>query len=123
MNSIKLAKCACGKNPTDVSIYDATQGGKWANVQGNCCGEWMIEFRTNYLALDSDECKELAIAAWNDADRSPTELELLNQIKQEVKGMKVDYESFRNDYEDGNNDAINEVIQYLDKLIAERSEK
>lgn len=64
-----LAACPCGKVPTDVAIYDACQGGKWANVVPNCCGEWMIEFRTNYKALDSDECKRLAVEAWNSASR------------------------------------------------------
>ncbi len=66
----KLAACPCGKTPTDVEIYDACQGGKWANVQPNCCGEWMIEFRTNYEPLDSAECKWLAIQAWNSAPRA-----------------------------------------------------
>ena len=65
-----LAACPCGKTPTDVDVYDAAQGGKWANVQPNCCGEWMIEFRTNYTALDSDECKRLAVEAWNSAPRA-----------------------------------------------------
>ena len=65
-----LAACPCGKTPTDVDIYDACQGSKWANVVPNCCGEWMIEFRTNYAALDSDECKRLARDAWNSAPRA-----------------------------------------------------
>lgn len=65
-----LAACPCGKTPTDVDIYDACQGGKWANVVPNCCGDWMIEFRTSYHALDSAECKRLAILAWNHAPRA-----------------------------------------------------
>jgi len=71
--NVELAACPCGKTPTDVDIYDACQGGKWANVQPNCCGEWMIEFRTNYEALDSVECKRLAIEAWNSAPRAANE--------------------------------------------------
>ena len=65
-----LAACPCGKIPTELDIYDANQGGKWANVVPNCCGEWMIEFRTNYAALDSEECKRLAREAWNEAPRA-----------------------------------------------------
>jgi len=64
-----LAQCPCGKTPTDVQICDAGQGGKWAIVKPNCCGEWMIEFRTNYNQLESEECKKLAVEAWNSAPR------------------------------------------------------
>lgn len=69
MSANKIAPCPCGKTPTELGIYDANQGSKWAFVNGNCCGEWMIEFRTNYTALDSDECKKLARDAWNASPR------------------------------------------------------
>ena len=42
---------------------DAGQGSKWANVVGSCCGKWMIEFKTQYHALDTDKCMRLAIDA------------------------------------------------------------
>ena len=61
--------CPCGKRPNKLHITDAGQGSKWANVMGDCCREWMIEFRTSYYALDSDECIKLAIEAWNEAPR------------------------------------------------------
>lgn len=64
-----LTACPCGKVPTEIGIQDANQGGKWAYVVPNCCGEWMIEFRTNFLDLDSDACESLAIEAWNAAPR------------------------------------------------------
>jgi len=51
-------------------MTDAGQGAKYANAAGNCCGEWMIEFRTNYEPFHSDKCMELAIAAWNNAPRA-----------------------------------------------------
>lgn len=51
-----LATCPCGKTPKELSVEDANQGGKWAFVSGDCCGEWKIEFRTNYADLQSDEC-------------------------------------------------------------------
>lgn len=66
----KLLACPCGKVPTELGIADANQGGKWAFVHGDCCGEWMIEFRTDYNPLESDECKRLAREAWNSAPRS-----------------------------------------------------
>jgi len=68
-NVQSLAPCPCGKTPTEIGVYDANQGGKWAFAVPNCCGEWLIEFRSNYEALDSDKCKELAIDAWNIAPR------------------------------------------------------
>ncbi len=65
----KLKPCPCGKIPSALSIVDAGQGGKWANVMGDCCSEWMIEFRTSYYALDSNDCMKLATEAWNDSPR------------------------------------------------------
>ena len=64
-----LAKCPCGEVPGSLLIQDAGQGGKWARVSGSCCDEWSIEFRTDYSALDSESCKALAEAAWNQALR------------------------------------------------------
>lgn len=68
----KLKPCPCGKPLTKLFIMDAGQGGKWANTGGDCCGDWIIEFRTDYLALDNPKCMELAIEAWNEAERGKT---------------------------------------------------
>ena len=66
----EIAPCPCGMTPDKLCITGAGQGGKWANVGGKgCCGEWEIEFRTDYYALDSDECMNNAIQAWNEAPR------------------------------------------------------
>ena len=62
-----IAFCPCGIAPSELCVTDAGQGGKWANVSGNCCGEWTIEFRAHYS--DGDELKEYARQAWNDAPR------------------------------------------------------
>jgi hypothetical protein len=67
---MNIAPCPCGKIPIELYITDANQGSKWAYVNGDCCGEWMIEFRTNYYNLDSPECRELALEAWNTAPRN-----------------------------------------------------
>jgi len=66
-----IKPCPCGKTPAEIAVYDLNQGGKWAAAVPDCCGEWMIEFRTNYLNAESDECKQLALDAWNDAPRNP----------------------------------------------------
>lgn len=72
--------CPCGRTPTSsLQIADAGQGGKWATVSSDCCGEWKIEFRTNYAALDSDECRRLAREAWNAAPRKD------EQVTQQVQ--------------------------------------
>lgn len=65
----KLSPCPCGTTPTDLFIRDSGEGGKYALAYGNCCGEWLINFRANYLPYDSDECKALAIEAWNNTIR------------------------------------------------------
>lgn len=64
-----LKPCPCGRPIDDLFISHTNAGGKWAFVSGDCCGEWMIEFRANYLPLESDECKCLAREAWNNAPR------------------------------------------------------
>ena len=66
----ELLSCPCGETPTAIGICDNGQGGKWASATGNCCGEWSIEFRTQYDALDSAECMKLAVSAWNEAPRA-----------------------------------------------------
>lgn len=67
--SADLKRCPCGEIPTSLQITDNGQGAKWANVSGDCCGEWMIEVRTSYYSLDSDECMQCAIEGWNMANR------------------------------------------------------
>jgi len=68
-----LKRCPCGEVPESVDIQDAGQGGKWAFAVPSCCGEWMIEFKTQYKPLDSPECEGLADAAWNNAPRGDSE--------------------------------------------------
>ena len=65
-----LAACPCGRIPTSLQLTYVDQGGKWVSATGDCCGEWSIEFRTQYAALDSEECKKLATKAWNSAPRA-----------------------------------------------------
>jgi hypothetical protein len=63
-----LKPCPCGETPTELFIQDTGQGGKYADVYGNCCGDWKIEFRQQYTT--GDEATELATDAWNKASRA-----------------------------------------------------
>lgn len=69
----ELKPCPCGKTPERLYIVDIGQGSKWANVMGNCCNEWMVEFRAHYKRLSSEECMKLAIEGWNEAHRDTRE--------------------------------------------------
>lgn len=67
-----LKPCPCGKTPGVLVI---SEGGiyKYATVTGDCCSEWMIEFRTGYHITTSDECMLLAIVAWNSSQQGMTD--------------------------------------------------
>ena len=66
----KLKKCPCGKTPKRLGIEADGRGGKWAYVMSyDCCGEWMVEFRTQYEDTGSAKCMEYAIRAWNNTPR------------------------------------------------------
>ena len=86
MTPEQIAPCPCGKTPEKLSITDAGQGGKWACVSGWCCGEWEIEFRTDYQALDSEECMKNAIQAWNETERGW--LPLITQLQEQVTELE-----------------------------------
>jgi hypothetical protein len=64
-----LKECPCGQVPTGLSIFMDYSRAKWGYAAGNCCGEWSIEFRNNYNAVNSDETRALASEAWNRAPR------------------------------------------------------
>ena len=64
-----LLCCPCGEIPTDIGVM-AGHGYKHAFAVPNCCGEWMIEFRTIAYDLASDATKNAAVEAWNTAPRA-----------------------------------------------------
>jgi len=66
-NKVELKPCPCGMTPKNLSLKDPCL--KWAYACGSCCGEWNIEFRTNYDKLDTAECMELAVNEWNRTPR------------------------------------------------------
>lgn len=65
----KLKPCPCGR-PIQELIITPGYSDKYSWVSGNCCGEWSIEFRTNYNKYESIELMELAADAWNAAPRA-----------------------------------------------------
>lgn len=70
--SEKLLPCPCGKVPDHLSLSDNGQSGKWAQATCPDCGEWSIEFRTDYKPLS--ECQGRALEAWNAAPRAQPEV-------------------------------------------------
>ncbi len=67
-----LAACPCGKVPTSLHIKLSGEGYKYAIASPDCCGDWLIEFRADYLPFDSEECQRRAREEWNAAPRSET---------------------------------------------------
>jgi hypothetical protein len=65
-----LLCCPCGQTPGMLHISGHDQGDKWMTCMGDCCGTWEIEFRAQYLPVDSPELYASAVEAWNDAPRS-----------------------------------------------------
>ena len=65
----EIAPCPCGEIPEKLCVQEAGPSCRWAMVNGYCCGDWHIEFRTNYEPLDSEENKRMAREAWNAAPR------------------------------------------------------
>jgi len=113
MSNIK--RCGCGKVPKKLHISDAGQGGKYANCIGDCCGEWTLEFRTDYKEMDSDECMALAITAWNDAPRN---FSLIIEYTQKI----IDQEAALAEKEAELKQANDDVAEIDEKLrIAEAS--
>jgi hypothetical protein len=69
-NMSDIKPCPCGATPTKLYISGNYDGDKYAVVNGGCCGDWEIEFRTGYYPWHSDECQEYALQAWNAAKRA-----------------------------------------------------
>lgn len=61
------AACPCGEVPSDIMI-NLPQGAKYGTVAGNCCGDWVLEFKAGY-PKNNDELVLAARTAWNEAPR------------------------------------------------------
>ena len=64
----ELKQCPCGETPKTLLVVRGDTC-KWAFVTGGCCNEWHIEFRSNYLDIESPELMVRAEKAWNEAPR------------------------------------------------------
>lgn len=64
-----LATCPCGQIPPRLVLCGEGERPKYAYVSGYCCGEWHVEFRSEWRDLTGDETMALARAAWNRAQR------------------------------------------------------
>lgn len=68
-DSRRLLSCPCGEVPESLHVI-AGDTCKWAFAYGGCCGEWHVEFRTEYHDIESPECMDLAVDKWNAAQRA-----------------------------------------------------
>ena len=64
---IKLKQCPCGKYPIQLEIE--MKDSKYALTYGSCCNEWHIEFKTHYNPEGCNDLYNLAVQAWNEAQR------------------------------------------------------
>lgn len=88
----ELKPCPCGKIPTSLSIVDSGQGTKWGNAFGSCCNEWSIEFRTYYNDINTDECMQLAVEAWNETTRAlSTPDPRIQEMLEVLKILHIEY--------------------------------
>lgn len=70
MSGVALKVCPCGCMPRRLLVYDSSGGqSKYASVGGDCCGEWEVEFNTQHKRVGTPECYDLAVTAWNKANR------------------------------------------------------
>jgi hypothetical protein len=67
--SQQLLPCPCGKTPDRLTITAETRTPKYAHCSGDCCGDWLIEFRADYAEPDTNACQSRAAASWNAAAR------------------------------------------------------
>ena len=67
VEKIHLELCPCGQRP-DLLIIEMQERAKWGRAFGDCCSEWMIEFRNGYTA-EPKVSQVRAAAAWNDMPR------------------------------------------------------
>jgi hypothetical protein len=65
-----LKPCPCGKTPTRLIVTGEHVKPKHARCQGDCCGEWEIEFRNDWKEIGTHESNKRAYEAWNLAPRA-----------------------------------------------------
>ena len=68
MTDKEIKKCPCGKYPKSLNISEGSTS-NWGYASGDCCGEWLSEFRSVNHDPMSKESYEQAIVYWNDMPR------------------------------------------------------
>lgn len=68
---VTLKECPCGLTPLNLVVLGEAEGArpKYAFVAGDCCNEWIIEYRNQYEPIGSPEAIARAIKEWNAATR------------------------------------------------------
>ena len=68
---MEIKQCPCGKIPDKliISPEDGSITPKWASVSGDCCGDWEISFRNQYHPISGNRSQQIALEAWNAAER------------------------------------------------------
>lgn len=61
------ATCPCGETPAELFVR-LPKGSKQGIVAGNCCGDWLLEFKAGYPKDDAD-LLERGKMAWNNQPR------------------------------------------------------
>ena len=115
---IELKPCPCGKTPKGLHVVTNTSG-KWAQVCGDCCNEWSIEYRNGYA--EGKEQYVLAVEAWNE---SPRDTRDNNAMLDEVIGVASRYiykdtiadASALTDEEQRNNLRFQHLIKVIENL-------
>lgn len=65
---MSLRPCPCGKTPANLCVMEGHTH-SYAFVSGDCCGDWLVDFRIRFSAPGSEERMTLATEAWNRAPR------------------------------------------------------
>jgi len=62
-----MNRCPCGDKPSELVFVEGPSC-KYGFIQGNCCGDWLVEFPTEYNE-PGPELDRLMVQAWNHAKR------------------------------------------------------
>lgn len=65
----ELKICPCGKIPTALLIEEGSTT-RWGYAYGDCCSDWMIEFRSVNNNPISKDSYDQAVEYWNDMPRA-----------------------------------------------------
>jgi len=67
-----LKPCPCGKTPAELHL-DCPERCKWGYASGDCCNEWIVEFRNQYTT-NPETSMLRAVERWNATPRGSVSL-------------------------------------------------